>query len=231
MRERIYRVAVVLCYIVVLAYMNGFSLASMLDARAIIAVLLGMVLFSLPQIREYWEKRCDAVHFCNRIAYNGMMSGCLTAILFLLAHLSAPVGDMINSGQTGISRLIGADLRPVLYGLCIYTALHVRGPKQTQESIDPAEQEKTPTNDELYLHYQKLGLTNRETELAILAFRGYSNREIAEECYISEATVKKHMTHIFEKLGIERREELQNRGAGVKSGSTVSTDETPDKSR
>lgn len=57
------------------------------------------------------------------------------------------------------------------------------------------------------------GDVNRETELAILAYRGYSNREIAEECYISEATVKKHMTHIFEKLGISGREELQNRGA------------------
>ena len=219
MRERIYRIAVVLCYIAVLAYLNGFSLEAMLDVRGIAAVLLGMLLFSLPQIREYWSVRRDAVYFWNRIAYNGLMSGYLTAILFLLAHLSTPVEGM-SGRSVDISRLLGADLRPVLYGLCIYTALHVREPERTEEQASSDIQEKGPTNDELYLYYQKSGLTNRETELAILAYRGYSNREIAEECYISEATVKKHMTHIFEKLGIERREELQNRRAKIESSNT-----------
>lgn len=58
--------------------------------------------------------------------------------------------------------------------------------------------------------FQRLGLTKRETEIATLISLGYSNREIAEELIISETTVKKHVSNIFEKTGIERRDELKN---------------------
>lgn len=218
MRERIYRIAVLLCYIVVLAYLNGFSLEAMLDVRGIGAVLLGTLLFSLPVFYEYRGAHKDSVDVWNRIAYNGLMSGYLSAVLFLLAHLSAPAEGIVPDYSGDIMRLIGADLRPALYGLCIYTVFHhVRGSQSKGEKPVSDGQTCGPTNEELYLFYQRSGLTNRETELAILAYRGYSNREIAEECYISEATVKKHMTHIFEKLGIERREELQNRGTEIES--------------
>ncbi len=44
--------------------------------------------------------------------------------------------------------------------------------------------------------------------MAELIKRGLSNREIGEELFISEATVKKHVSHIFEKLGIESRRDL-----------------------
>jgi DNA-binding NarL/FixJ family response regulator len=35
--------------------------------------------------------------------------------------------------------------------------------------------------------------------------RGRNNREIAEELFISEATVKTHITHIFTKLDLRDR--------------------------
>lgn len=53
-------------------------------------------------------------------------------------------------------------------------------------------------------------LTERETEVAWLIYRGYTNLQIAEELFISEATVKKHATHIYEKLKISGRKELKN---------------------
>lgn len=52
-------------------------------------------------------------------------------------------------------------------------------------------------------------LTRRETEIAYLAVSGYSNQRLAEELYISEATVKKHMTHIYEKTGANGRKALK----------------------
>ncbi|MFF0448482.1 response regulator [Streptomyces sp. NPDC004609] len=49
------------------------------------------------------------------------------------------------------------------------------------------------------------GLTAREREVLVLVARGTSNREIARELFISEATVKTHLTHIFGKLGAKDR--------------------------
>ena len=48
-------------------------------------------------------------------------------------------------------------------------------------------------------------LTNRESEVLICVAEGISNAEIAERLYISEPTVKTHITRIFQKLGVTKR--------------------------
>lgn len=55
----------------------------------------------------------------------------------------------------------------------------------------------------------KESLSEREIEVAWLIYRGYTNLQIAEELFISETTVKKHATHIYEKLNISSRKELK----------------------
>ena len=53
-------------------------------------------------------------------------------------------------------------------------------------------------------------LTFREAEIADLAARGMSNRQIAEHLFISKRTVDAHLDHIYAKLGISSRVELLN---------------------
>jgi DNA-binding NarL/FixJ family response regulator len=48
-------------------------------------------------------------------------------------------------------------------------------------------------------------LSAREREVLALVARGTSNREIARELFISEATVKTHLTHLYAKLGVKDR--------------------------
>lgn len=49
-------------------------------------------------------------------------------------------------------------------------------------------------------------LTSRELEVLTLAASGLSNRDLAGELLVSEATVKTHLHHIFTKLGAENRQ-------------------------
>jgi DNA-binding NarL/FixJ family response regulator len=48
-------------------------------------------------------------------------------------------------------------------------------------------------------------LSARELEVLTLVARGASNKEIARALYLSEATVKSHLLHLFEKLGVSDR--------------------------
>ena len=49
------------------------------------------------------------------------------------------------------------------------------------------------------------GLTERELDVFRLVARGLSNVEIGQELYISETTVKTHITHILQKLDLRDR--------------------------
>jgi len=51
-------------------------------------------------------------------------------------------------------------------------------------------------------------LTRREREIVALVGEGLTNRELADRLYISEATVRTHLTSIFLKLGVTNRLKL-----------------------
>ncbi|MFD0525740.1 LuxR C-terminal-related transcriptional regulator [Paractinoplanes durhamensis] len=51
-------------------------------------------------------------------------------------------------------------------------------------------------------------LTRAEAKVAGLAARGHTNREISAQLYITMSTVEQHLTRIYRKLGVARRDEL-----------------------
>jgi DNA-binding NarL/FixJ family response regulator len=50
-------------------------------------------------------------------------------------------------------------------------------------------------------------LSGREAEVLLLAARALSNRKIAQALHLSETTVKRHLSNVYEKLGVRSRGE------------------------
>ena len=55
-------------------------------------------------------------------------------------------------------------------------------------------------------------LSSREREVLTLVARGTTNRAIAENLFVSEATIKTHLIHIYDKLGVGDRAAAVARG-------------------
>lgn len=54
----------------------------------------------------------------------------------------------------------------------------------------------------------KEGLSNRESEVAELVTQGLSNKEVANRLFVTEKTVKFHLTNIYKKMNVKSRAQL-----------------------
>ncbi len=52
------------------------------------------------------------------------------------------------------------------------------------------------------------GLSNREAEVAELVTKGLSNKEVANMLFVTEKTVKFHLTNIYKKMNVKSRAQL-----------------------
>ena len=52
------------------------------------------------------------------------------------------------------------------------------------------------------------GLSNREAEVAELVTQGLSNKEVATRLFVTEKTVKFHLTNIYKKMNVKSRAQL-----------------------
>ncbi len=103
----------------------------------------------------------------------------------------------VNLITAGIASVIG-----LIFGLLLKND----GAEPPKEA--PAK-ERIVTKEEYVTVMKKYGLTKRELELGFLVVSGYTNQRIAQELFISETTVKKHITHIYEKTNVQGRKEFK----------------------
>lgn len=52
------------------------------------------------------------------------------------------------------------------------------------------------------------GLSHREAEVAELVSKGLSNKEVANQLFVTEKTVKFHLTNIYKKMAVKSRAQL-----------------------
>lgn len=209
MKKIIYKGLAVFIYLIFLLYVTGFELAGIFDAKSFLAVVMGMVLLTFPQGLHKREKE----ELFSVLAWNAMVSGYIVTIFFLFARMNE-----IQKTNELISQ-IALNCRAILYGTVFYTIFRQDDEKKelpdhnkVKEYRDKNGLQKEVSAEQVYFHFRSLGLTQREAEVARLVYNDLTNHEIASELYISETTVKKHMSHIFEKLKIEKREQIKQAG-------------------
>jgi LuxR family transcriptional regulator, positive regulator of biofilm formation len=55
---------------------------------------------------------------------------------------------------------------------------------------------------------EAIGLSRREAEVASIVAKGKSNKEVATDLFVTEKTVKFHLTNIYKKMQVKSRAQL-----------------------
>lgn len=135
-------------------------------------------------------------------------SKCKTMIIALTIHDNDNyVIEMLKNGASGY---LLKDVEPevliraihVVYdgGAYIYPELEERIFGKLQSYDNVAEKAK-----ELWRSGRGDRLSNREMEVLACVAKGYNNKDIADTLFVSEKTVKNHLTNIFRKLNVNCR--------------------------
>lgn len=121
----------------------------------------------------------------------------MTIILENISILN-PERRLLVNGSTILMAIVSGILFWMIY----------RG-KQQDEPEKTVEKEMIFDKQKYLVYANEHELTRREAEIGLLIANGYSNIQIAETLYIAETTVKKHVTHIYEKTGVSGRREYK----------------------
>ena len=111
-------------------------------------------------------------------------------VLFKLAQLS-----FYNSGPG--PEIWIAIISLVFFGIGIF---------MSRKYLPTVKKETVPREIDL-TQVDKIGLSKREFEILQLINDGLSNQQIAEKLFLSENTIKKHISNLFIKLDVQRRTE------------------------
>lgn len=124
--------------------------------------------------------------------------GLPTKVVLLTAGLDDD--EMIKAVRFGVSGVILKVMASRLLIQCIRTV--AEGGRWIEKDSEARPVQRTTMDP------HGTGLSPREIEVVRMVSRGMRNRQIAQELFISEATVKVHLHNVYEKLSLKSRVEL-----------------------
>ena len=150
----------------------------------------------------------------------------LLLILYILVLTFTIVMEQISIMNLGLRLLVNTStlIMALVSGFLFWVILHNRTEEKSEQrahrkekvSEDSrkhgiiCEETKAVPDKQRFLAFAAMQeLARRETEIGFLLLNNYTNLQISEELFIAETTVKKHLTHIYEKTGTDGRKEFK----------------------
>ncbi|MBT8440579.1 MAG: response regulator transcription factor [Gammaproteobacteria bacterium] len=140
----------------------------------------------------------------SRELSNWLANACKTGAIIGIADDSPAIENMLAYTEAGVHGYFNAYMAAPHYAQMIRLLKHGQSwfpPSLLSHAFDLA-RAAIPNVIQIDM------LTEREREIALAVAKGMNNKLIADECNISERTVKTHLTHIFKKLDIKDRVSL-----------------------
>ncbi|HYE81958.1 MAG TPA: helix-turn-helix transcriptional regulator [Clostridia bacterium] len=196
MKKQLTKAAGLLCYLIIISLLFDFNWILLVKPKPLLSVILGMAVLTASQYRREYTKE----DLYTALRWNLLFASFLTTLISILSLVSS--GDL--AGIAGW-QFIGS-LLPMLYGSIIYLILSIvfndsveaGKRKQADKSIGKLQDLTAAYIAEQV--FREFELTNRECHVALKLLENMSNKEIAAQLYISEATVKKHIQNIYQKF-------------------------------
>lgn len=163
----------------------GLTVVGMVDGRGPAA---GHVLRLRPDVILIDDMR-ESEHVLDRLREAAEQAPEVTRVLFTISGNDEWLDDLFEAGADAVvSKTVqlvslGTLIRQVVNGQVV----HRPRPSRTDETTCP--------------------LTDRELEVLRLVAEGYTNGQIARELWVTEPTVKFHLSNTYRKLGVANRTE------------------------
>jgi DNA-binding NarL/FixJ family response regulator len=154
---------------------------------------LGRTLFCNGALRDLLASEPEAKKLTTALEHRGQAFSARRATAMDSAMLPQSVSNAVRTSKAQyrlIPSVVGVDARPGAPFLAVLV-----------ERIDVSngESNQLPTS---------VGLTPREIQVAHLLCLGRNNAEIAATICVSLSTTRRHVEHVFAKLGVHRRAEV-----------------------
>ena len=143
--------------------------------------------------------KVDGLEATRRILEKGEFTG--RVVILTTFERDDYVFDALRSGASGFL-LKNAPPEELVHAVRVVAAGDgLLAPSVTRRIIEAYAQRPLPRRDDRLMQR----LTDREVEVVRLLAKGRSNVELAAELYVSEGTVKTHVSSVLSKLGLRDR--------------------------
>lgn len=193
-----------LLYLLLLGALMEFHWNLLLRPIPLISVLVGVLILTGCQYR----RGIPIPELLGLAQWNAFFAGMMTTLLSLLSIITAQHPTLLESYH------MAAKLIPLIYGSILYLLL---GSLRIEPNISQESDDRLTWEEQTGLFSPQTampilvgkGFSPRECHVALKILEGCPNKEIAEQLYISETTVKKHIQNMFRKCGAVDRQDFQ----------------------